>query len=341
MRIVQVDADDDAALQAWHAAYSRSQSHGRAEIATPWQLPEMRVTLGGPSRRRHVRAYAGLAGGEVVTTGQLWLPLLDNLDKAEIHVDTPPEHRGRGRGTAMLAHLEHQAQERGRHRFVAEATWSYDQPADGHGSAYPRFLLDRGYDLGLVEVMRLLSLPVPLGRLAELTADAARHHSAYTLRSWVGAIPDDLLEGYAELDASLTTEAPQGTLEHEAGAVDLAAVREDEAKQVEQGRTRHSTVALDEAGQVVAYNDIFSTVHEPHRGYQWGTLVAREHRGHRLGLGVKVATIRLLQRNQPRVTTVRTWNAESNSHMIGVNEALGFCPVERMGGFQRRVTPTR
>jgi len=32
-----------------------------------------------------------------------------------------------------------------------------------------------------------------------------------------------------------------------------------------------------------------------------------------------------------------TYNAESNTHMVGVNEALGFRPVERLGNLQRRL----
>lgn len=32
-----------------------------------------------------------------------------------------------------------------------------------------------------------------------------------------------------------------------------------------------------------------------------------------------------------------TFNAEVNSHVIGVNERMGFRPVERMGQFQMRL----
>ena len=32
---------------------------------------------------------------------------------------------------------------------------------------------------------------------------------------------------------------------------------------------------------------------------------------------------------------MHTWNAEVNEHMIGINERLGFRPVERMGEFQK------
>jgi hypothetical protein len=47
-------------------------------------------------------------------------------------------------------------------------------------------------------------------------------------------------------------------------------------------------------------------VHESERAYQWGTSVRPDHRGHRLGLAVKAANLRLLQETHPQVTTVVT-----------------------------------
>ena len=120
--------------------------------------------------------------------------------------------------------------------------------------------------------------------------------------------------------------------------VDLAAVREREATLARQGRTKYNTVAVSADGDVVAYSDLATTVHDPGRAYQWGTLVLRGHRGHRLGVAVKVANLRLLQRERSDVLRLTTYNAEVNSHMITVNEALGFRPVAWLGDFQKKVS---
>jgi hypothetical protein len=69
---------------------------------------------------------------------------------------------------------------------------------------------------------------------------------------------------------------------------------------------------------------VWVTAGQPHLAIQGDTLVLREHRGHRLGLAVKLANVRALQDELPAVTTVRTWNAESNTHMLAVNQAMGF-----------------
>ena len=51
-----------------------------------------------------------------------------------------------------------------------------------------------------------------------------------------------------------------------------------------------------------------------------------QDRGHRLGVAVKVANLRLLQRERPDIVRLTTYIAEVNAHMIGVNEAMGFVP---------------
>jgi hypothetical protein len=59
-------------------------------------------------------------------------------------------------------------------------------------------------------------------------------------------------------------------------------------------------------------------------GFQALTAVAREHRGHRLGLRLKLAMLDLLARQEPQVKHILTGNAETNAHMIAINEMLGY-----------------
>jgi hypothetical protein len=62
---------------------------------------------------------------------------------------------------------------------------------------------------------------------------------------------------------------------------------------------------------------------------QFQTIVEPAHRGHRLGLLLKVANLRFLQQHEPAVTSVDTWNADSNAPMLQVNVAMGFRPVRQ------------
>ena len=62
----------------------------------------------------------------------------------------------------------------------------------------------------------------------------------------------------------------------------------------------------------------------------------REHRGHRLGLLLKAEMMRWLAEAEPQIATIDTDNAESNRHMIAVNERLGYRVVGRILQLQRR-----
>jgi hypothetical protein len=62
----------------------------------------------------------------------------------------------------------------------------------------------------------------------------------------------------------------------------------------------------------------------PGWGFQMNTVVTRKHRGHRLGLLVKLAMMELLATTEPQLERITTWNAEVNEHMIAINEAIGY-----------------
>lgn len=337
MQIVEVDPFDEEGFAAWYATQRAGDVFGREETATPWHFEEAKVAARMPNRGRWHGRYAGLKDGVVVVSGEIETPLLDNLDHAELQVYTHPEHRRQGYGSAMLDHLEGVARDRGRTIFQANSAWPYDAPVDGVGTPGGEFLTAHGYKFGLGDVQRMLTLPVADALLDELAADAAPHHAAYTLTPWVGPVPDELAQGFTELASSLMTEAPLGDIEREEETADVDLARELEAISAEQGRTKYNTVAQDATGEVVAYTDIAVSSHDSGNAFQWGTLVRRDHRGHRLGLAVKVANLKLLQAERDDIRRVITWNAEVNGHMIGVNERLGFRPTERFGEFQKRV----
>ncbi len=114
-------------------------------------------------------------------------------------------------------------------------------------------------------------------------------------------------------------------------------IRADEEVFAASGRTKYTTVALAADGAVAGYSEIVVPRHDPGRAYQWGTLVRRADRGHRLGLATKAHNLAWVQREEPDLRLLVTFNAEVNVHMVGVNEQLGFRPVERLGEFQRQL----
>ena len=278
---------------------------------------------------------SGVVGDRTVAAAWLSGRTTDNTNKLRVSIDVRPDERGRGYGTAVLAEVEGRARALGRSLLDAETCWFEEEGSRGERSRDAGWLVSHGFVLGLVDVQRRLPLPVPARTLDDLAAEAAQHHEGYVLRSWQGPVPEELLAGWAEVVAAVETEAPTGDLEIEPEVPDPASVRENERLLVAQGRTKFNTVALAPDGSVAAYTDLALTVHESDRGYQWGTLVRREHRGRRLGLAVKVANLALLQREAPQVRSVRTFNADVNAQMIEVNQRLGFEVEQRLGIFQK------
>lgn len=332
--IERVDPFDGDTFDTWYDVMTQSWLDVRGPDADLWAREELRVELQQETAKTDRRAYLGRVGGDAVAAAWMAMPLLDNLHRATLVVTVLPAHRRRGHGTSLLAHVEAAARAQGRTSLTGEVWWPWSLGSGGEGSPGREFGLARGYAAALVEVRRLLRLPVPGDVLDRLAAQAAERHGSYTLRSWVGRVPDDIVESWAVLDASLDTEAPTGDLDIEAPEPDVAKVREMEELVEAQKRTLYHSVALDAEGRVVAYTVIgYSSMDG--KSYQWGTLVEKAHRGHRLGLAVKVANLKLLQSERPDVPTVTTYNAEVNAHMIQVNEAMGFEPVEWLCSIQK------
>ena len=338
MDIVRVDPFDDAAFDAWHATQFAADRFGREEHATPWYVEEARVDKQSVLKGRETLIYAGIVDGTVVSAAEVWLPLLDNLDLAEVSIHTHPRHRRRGHARRMLAHLEDEVRARGRSKLLVESAYPYAAAPDGAGEPGPDFLISHGFRFGIADVKRAVDLPIDDDLLAQLLGEAAPHHSAYTLCSFADPIPDEFVRAYAELDAAIVTDAPMGDLELETPVADVEDVRQHEALMVRQGRRRYTTVALDAERAVVAYSDLVMPQEDPGKVHQWGTLVRRDHRGHRLGLAVKAANLRFLQSQRSDGRILSTYNAEVNDHMIAVNDRLGFRPVERLGEFQKHLT---
>jgi hypothetical protein len=69
--------------------------------------------------------------------------------------------------------------------------------------------------------------------------------------------------------------------------------------------------------------------------FQDTTIVDPVHRGHRLGLLLKAANVRAVLAERPGVRAVWTWNAETNTQMIAINETLGYRVEAWSAGYQR------
>jgi GNAT superfamily N-acetyltransferase len=255
------------------------------------------------------------AGGEPVGCYLLTLPELENPTVGWCTLAVTPGRRRSGAGRVLLGHCTGQARLAGRLRLASEAK------DDSPGSA---FAAAAGATSGIAEVIRELDIDAGLpGRLAGLRASAAQHAAGYSLESWVGASAADTLDDQALLSAAMADAPRDEGVEPEAW--DAARITDLERICLGSGQQFYSVAARHDAtGRLVAITQIFVEPETADWGFQMTTAVLPAHRGHRLGLLVKAEMLDLLAAHKPAIRHILTGNAESNRHMIAINEQLGF-----------------
>ncbi len=325
-QVERIDVHDDEAMSAaysiWRAAYTEEFPDDPLPTA-----PEMFARARAPEISGRQEYWLLRDGGLPVGIYELELPLADNTDLVDLTLAVAPAHQHRGHGRVLLDHALARIAELGRHQVIG----SVNEPTDGAQNRPMRFAAAAGATRSLGEMRRTLDLrALDQERLARMRAEAEGAAEGYQLVSWTGPCPDELVDDYAALVARMSTDAPMGGLDIEPEHWDAGRIREREQVMATQGRTQVATVARSgDDGPLVAFTDVVTTRHDPANAFQWDTLVLKEHRGHRLGALVKVANLERLRTEAPDARWVHTWNADENTYMISINEAMGFVPAQR------------
>ncbi|MEV0645313.1 GNAT family N-acetyltransferase [Phytomonospora sp. NPDC050363] len=330
MKISRIDLFDDAVFNAWHAAASEGVGAGRHDPPL-YSAAQSAVAYRATDGPYDYELYGAVVDGEIVGTVRVELPKHDNRTLADIEVAVVPAHRRRGIGSALFEHVAERVAELGRTSILGVV----NQPIGADEVPGYAFASKFGLTRRNVEMRRILPLPLPEGLLDRLEAKAAAKVGGYRLHAWSGACPEEYAEQYANLKSLLMSEAPNGEMDYEPEVWDVARLRADEKKTEAQGRDLLTVIAVAPGGEIAGHTQLALTREGESRVYQWDTLVLPEHRGHRLGLALKVANLRALVAGYPGRSGVETWNAVQNGPMVSVNLELGFREVERYEEWQR------
>ncbi len=331
MDIRPVDPSNLAEMRVFQDRYEQAV---RADLpgASVYTLEDTIAMLSRTPLGWFYRAYAAFEDGSMVGSGFIVANTGDDVRSAKLWVWVPPAESCRGVGTALAEFLVRECRQLGRSVLQSTATYPIEQRDDHR---YRGFAERHGFVLANTQVERRLGLPVPADLLASLAREAADSHRDYRLRTVVGPIPGDLAQGYCDVHNRLALDAPGGDLQVERGRRTPAMLADQDEEICEQGRTRVTVVALDAAANVVALScAVVTAPGQPHVD-QWATIVTPDHRSRRLGLAVKVALTQAIQQRFPEKRFVTTTNAETNAHMVAINEALGFQCSALVGEFQR------
>lgn len=316
-RIEPIEPADEAALDAWWALQDAGRRADRPSDPPPCRR-ELGAELRVPWPGEMPAAWLARAGDVVVGAAALYLPTLDNLGNAFGELVVHPAHRRRGTGRALLEQLAAAARAAGRVRLIGEVHSPLD--ADGPGVG---FASAAGAVRALATTRRRLALP-------PAPADVPAAPGGYEPVGWLGPTPERWRADIAVLTGRMTLDAPLDDLHLDPERYDARRVRDRDAARAARGmRTSVTAVRHVATGRLVAFTDVVVRAGVPGHAEQADTLVAPDHRGHRLGMLVKLANLMRLRAAHPAVTAVDTVNADSNPWMVAINDALGFRPLDR------------
>ncbi|MEU4239204.1 GNAT family N-acetyltransferase [Actinoplanes sp. NPDC026619] len=297
---------------------SACMAHDRADL--PIQSREVfaaRVTTppAGHTSEYFLARLDGAPAGYL----EMMYPQVDNLGNAHVELLVTPPLRRRGVGRELYEVAVERARSQGRVRLLGQ---SVKQPSNvGFAGAM-------GAQAGLEELRSRLDLrEADQGRYAAMLADAWTRADGYRLVQWSGVPPEEIIDDVAALDSSFLGEAPTGDLDWEPEVVDAERIREGERSRVARGRVTFHTGAM-HGERLVAWTMMNCMADGGPHAWQSGTLVAPAHRGHRLGLLIKLANLAYTRTFCPGVEVIDTFNATTNEHMLRINREMGYREVE-------------
>ena len=306
--------------------------------ATAVDAPQMPPETGAILRLRLVHGWDGegtervlLArddAGRLLGFAELEMPEQENLSLIWFNLAVDPAVRRRGIGSALLHAIGEVSTEVGRELLMSGA-W--------YGTPGTAFLKRHEFAQASIAAQRRLHpdrLPRPGDE--ELLERARTASADYEVLRLPGPLPEELLASMLPMVEQIN-DAPLDDLELDDDVFTVERLRRYDAAQLAQEQRLYRVVARTRDGLPAAHTVVAVDGRRPYHGEQHDTTVRREHRGHRLGLRLKLEMLAWLREAEPQLRQIDTWNQESNTPMIAVNDAIGCTVVGREVEFQRRL----
>lgn len=293
-------------------------------------------------------AFLAKVDGDAVGVLTVTMPNEEGMITSEFDLCVHPDHSGSGIEEALLAVAERTAHERGR---TILQTWTMHRrdtagerltPPTGWGTIPAKdrqtaFMLDAGFAFEQTERNSTFDLHGSFAQVERLYSDALRTAGPdYRVVAWSPPTPPEYAEGFAYAVSRMATDVPSAGMVFDEETWDAARVARRDARVLAGGRTM--SVACVEhvpSGRIVAFNELMIGVDRTRATHQYGTLVLKEHRGHRLGTIVKCANLLRWRELVPESPRVSTFNAEENRPMLDINEAIGFTPASYAAAWKK------
>ena len=318
MPFVRIDARDHAAVAALTEFYNaaRPVDDPTAPVAVP-SLVAGELAYGWDLEPDESYFYYADSEESPIGVLSMQLPQRDNRTLIWASITVRPDHRRRGHGSVMMKELFRRATEAGR-----SILWVGLASDDPGGKAFvERF----GFRYANPDARRRQVLSEVDSEAVERLFNGAVAKSAdYRLERLSPPYSDDLLSDLVDVTAAIN-DAPMGDLTFEDEHFDLARLKDFETARAGRGDRIYRIVARHAGtGEIGGHTLVLVNPDRPEFGMQGDTAVARAHRGHRLGLLLKIDMLHWLAEAEPQLEVIETWNQADNAYMINVNEAIGY-----------------
>ena len=322
MRIERLTADDldldvvDAMADIGQAVHDAAG----VQVSNPSGPTRLKLYQHGFDGTPYDGIWLAREGDKLIGHATAWFPRRQSTDTAQLRGAVHPAHQRQGVGRALQEAAQQAAAE-------ADRTKLYTGTIEG--SVGVPALEALGYRaIHTFLISRLAVHDAPWGRWDRMYDEAAARAADYELVRQVGPTPEADVAGMVALFAAINDAAPDP--DADADAWDADRVRAYDAAMAARRQTVNRVMARHRrtgawAGHTMLCVDEF----DPGVAHQEDPTVVGAHRGHRLGVLLKLEMLRWIAQDRPEVRATETWNSVQNHHMLAVNEALGTTVVAR------------
>ena len=336
MPIERIDARNDEAFMEWFGVLQRSELQRDGGRGGGWQPDEWRARALDEEAPNVKHLFALREEETVVAVAGLEISRDDNLHSLHGDLFVEPALTGRGFGSTLLAFVEQYGRTLGR----IELLFFVIEGAEEMGAAPNRFFAPRrGYELTDEMARRDLSWPQPRATLDAMVEEWMAPAASYELHRWIRSTPERLAAPLSDLMSRMGVEANHADVLIEEELWSVERLRTHEQTVYDMGRDLLVVAATHrDTGELAGYTELTVSRDDPSTAHQWDTLVARSHRGHRLGGLMKAVNLREFADAGYASSRITTFNSTRNQPMIDVNEALGAKLAGSMAMWRKDLT---
>lgn len=332
-----LDLSSDAELAQLNALEEAHQRHwfGASQHRTAAQVRESYAGNEYWSHRLIVAELENDSGGTIIAgCAELTFPLKENLDTVYLDVCVHPALMGRGIGTALVDQGLAAIAQTGRTKISSWGILGIQEDPDDPQLPISRLAARAGLRRVTTAIIRTASLPLPAETVEALQRECDDAKGNYRILTWRGPVPEEYLDSWVQLMRQLDDDDPNEEWEMDTPEYTGERIREGEKTLAARGIERIVAVAVAPDGTLAGNSYVDVRGEGSSLGAQENTVVMPEHRGHGLGLALKLATHRLVPEEAPHVRTLITYNSHINDHMIRINEKLGYVAVAKEAAYQ-------